>query len=134
MIVADSSAWIDLLRASGSPVDERLRHALSTREKVAVTEVVVAEVLSGARNELELARWRNLMLGFPLLRLRGLVDFEAAAALRRVCRDAGESVRGLIDCLVAVPAIVAGAPILHADPDFDVLARHTPLEVVSLDE
>ena len=36
--------------------------------------------------------------------------------------------------LVAVPAILAGAPVLHADRDFDVLARHTPLEVVPLDD
>jgi hypothetical protein len=43
-------------------------------------------------------------------------------------------VRGLADCLIAVPAINAGAPILHADRDFDAIARHTPLQVVALDE
>jgi predicted nucleic acid-binding protein len=32
----------------------------------------------------------------------------------------------------AVPAIRAGAPVLHAEADFDKLARHSPLEVVSL--
>jgi predicted nucleic acid-binding protein len=134
VIVVDTSAWVDLSRASGSPADRRLRRALERTEEIAVTEVVVAEMLSGARTERELADWRNLLLGFPLLRLRGLADFEAAAGLQRVCRDRGETIRGLPDCLVAIPAITARVPVLHCDRDFDVLARHTPLEVVPLDE
>jgi predicted nucleic acid-binding protein len=134
VIVVDSSAWVEHLRATGSPVDRRLLRALEGGEPIAVTEVVVAEVLSGATDDLVARRARALLLGFPLLRLRGLRDFEAAAELRRACRRHGETVRGIGDCLVAVPAIEAGAPVLHADPDFDVLARHTSLEVVVLDE
>ena len=41
----------------------------------------------------------------------------------------GETVRRLIDCLIAA-AIEARIPILHADIDLDVLARHTPLQLV----
>ena len=33
--------------------------------------------------------------------------------------------------VLAAAAIEARTPILHADSDFDVLARHTPLQVVS---
>ena len=134
MIVVDSSAWVELLRASGSPVHRRLRRAIDDGEALAVTEVVVAEVLAGVLDDLRGRRIRTFLLGFPLLRLRGLHDFEAAADLRRACSRAGETVRGIADCLVAVPAIGAGIPVLHRDRDFDVLARHTPLEVVSLDE
>jgi predicted nucleic acid-binding protein len=134
VIVVDTSAWIELDRATRSPVYGRLRAALDHGEEIAVTEVVVAEVLSWARDEHGLTGWRELLLGFPLLRLDGLLDFEAAAALRRACRRGGETIRSIADCLVAVPAIAAGAPVLHADRDFDVLARHTPLEVVQLDE
>ena len=35
----------------------------------------------------------------------------------------------LIDCLIASTAIRAGVPILHNDADFEVLARHTELEI-----
>ena len=52
-----------------------------------------------------------------------------AAALYRRCRREGETVRKLMDCLIAAVAIRAGVPILHNDPDFDVLARHTELLV-----
>lgn len=52
---------------------------------------------------------------------RGRVN-EEAASLYRTCRRHGETVRKLIDCLIAAPAIRADIPILHADADFDVLA------------
>jgi len=36
-------------------------------------------------------------------------------------------VRALTDCLIAVVALRESLPVLHADRDFDVLARHTSL-------
>lgn len=97
-----------------------------------MTEIVVAEVLAGARSSQERKNVRDTLLDFPLLRLEGLSDYEEAAALYRTCRAGGETLRSIADCLIAVPAIRAGHAILHADADFDKLARHTPLEVVEL--
>ena len=54
-------------------------------------------------------------------------DYEEAAALYRICRRNGQTVRKLIDCLIASVTIRAGLSILHADADFGVLARHTDL-------
>lgn len=131
MIVVDTSAWIELLRATGSDVHVRLRDALREHEDVCVTEIVVAEILAGARDVHHTEELRSTLLGFTLLPLNGLDGFERAAALYRTCRAGGESLRSIADCLVAVPAIAAGAPVLHAGRDFDALARHTPLEVVA---
>lgn len=133
MIVVDTSAWVELLRGTGSPVHRRLGAALRAREDVCVTEVVVAEILAGARNERQADELRNTLLGFTLLPLKGLEGFERAAALYRSCRAAGETLRSIADCLVAAPAIEAGIPVLHADRDFATLARHTPLEVVMVE-
>jgi predicted nucleic acid-binding protein len=66
---------------------------------------------------------------FELLPVQGLADDEAAAGLYRRCRRAGETVRKLTDCLIAVVAMRAGAALLHRDQDFDVIARHAPLLV-----
>jgi predicted nucleic acid-binding protein len=133
VIVADTSAWAELFRQTGGRVGRALDRALDRPEDVAVTEVVVMELLAGARSPRHHEELRDLLLGLPLLRLRGLSDFERAAALFQMCRAGGETVRNLLDCLVAVTAIDAGAPVLHADADFDAIARHTPLEVVPLD-
>jgi predicted nucleic acid-binding protein len=64
-----------------------------------------------------------------MLPVGGLAGFEEAAAIYRACRTGGETVRSMLDCLVAVPAIRAGASILHRDRDFDVIARHTELQL-----
>ena len=45
------------------------------------------------------------------------------------CRRGGETVRRLIDCLIAATAIRTGVSVLHADTDFDRLARLTSLRV-----
>jgi hypothetical protein len=56
-------------------------------------------------------------------------DYEQAAVLYRTCRRGGETVRKLIDCLIAATAIRSGVPLLHADTDFDALARLTDLQI-----
>ena len=133
MIVVDTSAWVELLRETGSPVDRTLRRFLQDQAELAVTEAILLEVLSGARSEEHARELRETLLGFPMLELAGLPGFEAAAELYRACRRAGETLRSLLDCLIAVPAIAAGATLLQADEDYERLARHTPLRLEPVD-
>ena len=35
----------------------------------------------------------------------------------------------MVDCLIAAHGIRREVPLLHADRDFDALARHTPLAI-----
>jgi predicted nucleic acid-binding protein len=44
----------------------------------------------------------------------------------------GETVRKLVDCLIAAVAVRADIEVLHADADFATLARHTELRVHAL--
>ncbi len=85
------------------------------------------ELLAGARDDEHEAQLRRLLARCEHLPVEGLADYEAAAALYRSCRRAGESVRALTDCLIAVVALRAQAPVLHDDRDFDVLAWHCGL-------
>lgn len=133
MIVVDSSVWVEYLRATGSPADRTLTRLLQADAELAGTEVVVLELLAGATSVRQARNLRSMLLGFPLLVLREIAGYEDAAALYRACREAGETIREITDCLVAVPAIEAGATVLHADRDFDVIARHSPLEIEPLD-
>ncbi len=71
---------------------------------------------------------------YPLLPLRGIDDFEEAAALYRACRAGGDTIRKITDCLVAVPVIREGAELLHNDADFDAIARHSTLQIEPLTE
>ena len=89
------------------------------------------EVLAGARDEQHLNDLRRLLARASLLPTRA-TDYEQAAALFRKCCRGGETVRKLIDCLIAATAIRLGISVLHADSDFDVLARHTDLQIDAL--
>jgi predicted nucleic acid-binding protein len=129
LIVPDTSAWVEFLRGTKHQVAITLRELLERDEDVAITEVIVAELLSGARAGLPTRDLRSRLLSFRLLPLEGLADFEEASAIYRACRDAGETPRSLTDCLIAVPVITAGASLLHNDVDFDVIARHSPLKI-----
>ena len=130
MILADTSAWVEYLRATGSPAHLRLRELVAGEGKLATTEVVTMELLAGAAIQDEVVRLRRLLLRCQLLPVEGLADYESAAELYRRCRAGGETVRSLTDCLIAVVAIRHEAALLHRDHDFDVLARHIPLRVV----
>lgn len=127
MILVDTSAGVAFLRATGTEAHLRVRALLAQGEPLATTEVVVMEVLAGAHDEAHRRALRRLLLGCELLPLTGLAEYEAAAELYRACRRAGETIRALTDCLIAVPAIRAGATVLHADRDFDAIARHSAL-------
>ncbi len=86
------------------------------------------ELLAGARDEQHLQAMRGMLARATTLGTRP-ADYEEAAALYRACRRRGETVRKLIDCLITAHAIRARIPVLHADADFAVLARHTELVV-----
>ena len=126
MILVDTSAWIEFLRDTGSPVCTLVDDLLG--QEVAICDAVRMEVLAGARDESHLLSLRRLLARATALSTR-TTDYDAAATLHRRCRQQGETVRKLIDCLIAAVAVRAGAPILHNDADFDVLARHTELEI-----
>lgn len=126
MILIDTSGWVEFLRDTDSPVCQQVDELLA--EGFVVCEPVRMEVLAGARDERHLNDLRRLLARGTLITTEP-TDYEEAAALYRVCRRNGATVRTMIDCLIASIAIRSGSPLLHADSDFDVLARHTPLEI-----
>jgi predicted nucleic acid-binding protein len=126
MILIDTSAWIEFLRDTRSHVCDSVDRLLDG--EIAVCDPVRMEVLAGARSDEHLRDLRGLLARASIVATEPS-DYEDAAALYRSCRRGGETVRRLIDCLIAAVAIKANIPVLHADADFDVLARHTRLRV-----
>jgi predicted nucleic acid-binding protein len=129
VILIDTSAWIEFLRGTGNAACQRVDALLEG--EFAVSHPVRMEVLAGARDERHLTQLRGLLARGTLLPTNE-THYEEAAALFRLCRRRGETVRKLVDCLIAATAIDASAHILHCDSDFDVLARHTALQAEPL--
>ena len=124
MIVIDTSAWVEFLRDTGSAVCTTVDDLLA--DDIATCDVIIMEVLAGARDERHLVQLRALLARATVVAMTP-GDYEEAAALYRVCRRNGETVRKLVDCLIAAVSIRVASPLLHADADFVTLARHTPL-------
>lgn len=122
MILADTSAWVEYDRATGSAVDRRLHQLVESGGELAVTEPVVMEVLAGARDERQEARLRRLLSRFELLSFEAVADFEGAALIYRRCRAAGVMPRGLLDCMIAAVALRREAILLAHDADLDRVA------------
>jgi predicted nucleic acid-binding protein len=131
VILVDTSAWVEFLRATGTATHHQVRELLTADAPLATTEVVLMELLAGARTAQDAADVRRLLLRGELLTVQTPTDWEAAADLFGRSRRQGQIVRTLSDCLVAAVAIRHDVPVLHCDGDFDVLVRHTSLQSVA---
>jgi predicted nucleic acid-binding protein len=129
LILVDTSAWVEFLRDTGSSACTRVDELLDG--EIATCDPIRMEVLAGARDENHLNDLRRLLARASVIDLVP-GDYEDAAAVYRTCRRRGETVRKLIDCLIGAIAIRAEVPVLQADSDFDVLARHTSLQLAGV--
>jgi predicted nucleic acid-binding protein len=131
VILLDSSAWVEYLRDTEGPVRSRVRDAVKGKQALATSEVILMEILAGARDDSHRDRLRRMLHSCWMLAVEGPADYEQAAELYRVCRRGGETPRKMSDCLIAAVAIRNDVPVLHADADFLAIARYTALQLVS---
>jgi predicted nucleic acid-binding protein len=128
-ILADTSAWIEYDRATGSFVHRRVAELIAAEGPLSVTEPVIMEVLAGARSDQRELDLRRLLLRFRLLRFEAAADFDAAARIYRRCRTAGFTPRGMVDCMIAAVAWRHGASLLAQDADLIRLGRILGIEL-----
>ena len=129
MIVVDTSVWIDYLRGARAPHAAELDRLLEQDAGIALTDVVLAELLQGAPSAREATVLERRLLAFDVLRLETIEDFTRAAALYRAARSQGHTIRRTLDCLIASVCVREDLPLLHHDADFDRLAATTALRV-----
>src|SRR2546429_4145690 len=133
MYLVDSSAWIEYLRRTGSLADAQVTELVEQPSPTAgVTEPVIMELLAGARDSADFRKLRRLTTAMPLFRIDPVCDFTEAAALYKVLRGAGVTIRSMTDCLIAAIAWRREATLVHADADFDRIAARYPVRVMSL--
>lgn len=126
MILIDTSAWVEFLRATGTRADVDVQSALPG--DIATCGPVRMELLAGVRSDQELSNLRSLLSRAVHLPTASS-DYEDAALLYRRARASGLTVRRQIDCLIAAIAIRHAVDLLHADRDFDSLAACSALRV-----
>jgi predicted nucleic acid-binding protein len=123
VILADTSAWVEYDRATGSAADRRIAALIEDDGPLAVTDPVAMELLAGARDDRRELALRRLLARFQLLRFDAVSDFDGAARIYRRCRSVGVTPRGMIDCMIAAVAWRTGATLLAHDVDLDRVAH-----------
>ncbi len=129
MILADTSAWVEYDRATGSVVHLRVVELIASEGPLSVTEPVIMEVLAGARSDQRLQDLHRLLSRFRLLRFDAAADFDAAARIYRRCRGVGFSPRGMVDCMIAAVALRHGASLLAQDVDLQRVGQIMSIEL-----
>ena len=117
----DSSVWIDFLSSRPGAGGQELRRLIEDGAPVALTGVIVAEVLQGLKRDVK--RIENYLALFDFLEPRGFETYRNAAVLFRTARSQGVSLT-TTDALIATVAVENGAAVFSLDRDF---ARMAPI-------
>ena len=126
MILVDSSVWIDFFSSSPGRAGRELRRMIEESEPIALTGVVVAEVLQGLTRD---AGAIEEFLGeWDMLEPRGFATYRAAAAIYRTARGKGVSLT-TIDTLIAAVALERRASLFTLDQDFSRIALIAALKL-----
>ncbi len=130
MIAVDTSVWIDFFADKPTPQAHYLSTCIDTGfEEIALTDVVLTEILQGLKTDHEARRVEEHLSAFEVLQLKDLSDFRRAAALYRAARHQGVTIRRTSDCLIATVCIREQVSLLHNDIDFDRLASVSDLAI-----
>lgn len=132
MIVVDSSVWIDFFNGRRTPQTLKLQSLLGS-EPLLVGDLILCEVLQGARNETDAKKLEEALRKFEVASLLNADLAIAAAAHYRALRAEGVTVRKTIDLIIGTFCIVRGHTLLHADRDFEPMETYLGLRTVEAD-
>ena len=128
-VLIDSSAWIFAVGPNPLiPLRERVEYLIE-QNLAAVTSPIYFEILSSAHSDADRDRFKfhlSVLHPFPF----SVDDWTEAAEWVRTVRKKGVKIK-TIDGLIAFKAIKHHLTLLHADADFDRLAKKTDLRVES---
>ena len=129
MDIVDTTVWIDYLRGTANPETDWLDARLG-RKPLAITDVILCEVLQGVRDEATAATVERQLLQLHIFELSGVELAKAAAKNYRTLRGQGRTVRKTIDCLIATFCLRGDHSLLHRDRDFDAFEELLDLSVI----
>ncbi|HVH76525.1 MAG TPA: PIN domain nuclease [Stellaceae bacterium] len=126
MILVDSSVWIAYLRGRATPATAKLE-AAAPREPLLVGDLILLEVLQGARDEANASRIERALRRYPIVPLLDADLASRAAYNYRRLRSLGITIRKTADIIIGTFCIERGHVLLHEDRDFTPMEEHLGL-------
>jgi hypothetical protein len=128
VILVDSSVWIAHLRGHRTSATAKLE-AASSREPLLIGDLILLEVLQGARDEAHAARIERELRRYALVPLLDADLAARAARNHRKPRELGITIRKTADIIIAIFCIEHRHRLLHDDRDFAPMEEHLGLKV-----
>ena len=116
-LLVDSSVWIDYLRSGKLPLADFESNLI--KGEIAICGVILAEILSGVKNEQEAQALKSRLLSLPYLSERK-DSFVKAAALYSSLRKSGITIP-LSDCIISALAMGNGCRLLTSGKHFETI-------------
>ena len=129
MILVDSSVWIARLRGETTAATAKLAAAVM-REPLLIGDLILLEVLQGARDEAHASRIERDLRQFPVAALLDAELAVCAARNYRRLRARGVTIRKTADLVIGTFCMERGHRLLHDDRDFAPMEEHLGLIVV----
>ena len=129
MIVVDTSVWINRLH-NMSTAATRTLDTIADPRRIIVGDIVMLEVLQGARTEDMAARLESLLQRFVVVPMLSESLALKAARNYRSLRRKGVTIRSSIDVIIATFCIEHNHMLLHDDRDFAPMAQHIGLQLI----
>jgi predicted nucleic acid-binding protein len=129
MILVDTSVWIDFFNGIDSAEKQQLHKLIVNNEQIALTDIIITEILQGIRDEKQYDRVKNTIIQLDILHAAHVKTYIHAAEIYRICREKGITVRKTNDCLIAAVSIEHASPLLHKDKDFTAIAQCVDLNI-----
>jgi len=132
MTLVDTTVWVDFFRGTDSPEKRTLEYLLQKGAMVAITDIILTEILRGIAHDREYQLVKRRLDSFPCLTAKAPRSFVHAADLYHRCRRKGVTIQSTVDCLIAAVCLEHEAALLHHDSDFTLLAKHTGLKIAKI--
>ncbi len=129
MVIVDTTVWIDYLQGTSNPESDWLNTELD-RQRLALTDIILCEVLQGVRNEAAANDVEGQLLKLQVFETGSVALARDAARNYRTLRSRGHTVRKTIDCLIATFCLCEHHSLLHRDRDFDPFEELLDLSVI----
>jgi len=128
VILVDSSVWIAHLRGDRTAATAKLE-AAAKREPLLIGDLILLEVLQGARDEFHAARIERGLRRYSIAPLLDADLATRAARNNRKLRELGITVRKTADVIIGTYCIEHHHSLLHDDRDFAPMEEHLGLMV-----
>lgn len=125
----DTSIWVKCLRGTDASLQNKVA-TLIFEKKVYTSEIIIIEILRGAKSDKEYDMLYNDFLALPQLSIDHNV-WKTAWGIAYKLKKIGVNVP-LVDTVIAATALHHKCTLMHSDKHFNLLTKHTGIKALEI--